>query len=217
MNGNVIVTVGRECGSEGRIIGEMLAKEMGVKCYNKELIALAAKESGLCEEIVASMDEKPTNSFLYSLVMDTYASNISSPYLNLPINQKVFLAQFEAIRNLAAKESCVIVGRCADYALEDDKDVFSVFITANLEDKIKYIREQYDVSEVKAKDIIIKNDKKRSNYYNYYSNKKWGDSRSYNLCVNSSILGLEGTVKTILNCLEFKRQQSEVKEASELL
>lgn len=213
MNGNIIVTIGRECGSEGRIIGEMLAKEMGVKCYNKELIALAAKESGLCEEIVANMDEKPTNSFLYSLVMDTYANNISSPYLNLPINQKVFLAQFEAIRNLAAKESCVIVGRCADYALEDDKDVFSVFITANLEDKIQYIREEYNVSETKAKDIIIKNDKKRSNYYNYYSNKKWGDSRSYNLCVNSSVLGLEGTVQTILNCLEFKRLQKESKEA----
>lgn len=207
MNGNTIVTIGRECGSEGRIIGKKVAERMGVKCYDKELIALAAKESGLCEEIVANMDEKPTNSFLYSLVMDTYSNNLSSPYLNLPINQKVFLAQFEAIRNLAARESCVIVGRCADYALEDDKDVFSVFISGNMEDKIKYIREAYDVSEAKAKDIIVRNDKKRSNYYNYYSNKKWGDSRSYNICLNSSVLGLDGTVDVILKCLELKKAQ----------
>lgn len=207
MNGNTIVTIGRECGSEGRIIGKKVAERMGVKCYDKELIALAAKESGLCEEIVANMDEKPTNSFLYSLVMDTYSNNLSSPYLNLPINQKVFLAQFEAIRNLAARESCVIVGRCADYALEDDRDVFSVFISGNMEDKIKYIREAYDVSEAKAKDIIVRNDKKRSNYYNYYSNKKWGDSRSYNICLNSSVLGLDGTVDVILKCLELKKAQ----------
>ncbi len=207
MNGNTIVTISRECGSEGRIVGMKLAEKMGVKCYDKELIALAAKESGLCEDIIAKMDEKPTNSFLYSLVMDTYSNNLSSPYLNLPMNQKVFLAQFEAIRKLASRESCVIVGRCADSALEDDRDVFSVFISGNMGDKIQYIKEAYQVSEAKARDIIVRNDKKRSNYYNYYSNKKWGDARSYNICLNTSVLGLDGTVDIILKCLEWKKKQ----------
>ena len=115
MADKLIVTIGRQTGSGGRKIGQMLAERLGVKCYDKELLDRAAKESGLCRELFENNDEKPTNSFLYSLVMDTYSLGYSSsPYVDMPINQKIFLAQFDTIRNLASAESCVIVGRCAD-------------------------------------------------------------------------------------------------------
>ena len=116
--GHEVYTIGREFGSRGKVIGKKLAERLGIKFYDKELLQQAAKESGFCEEIFENHDEKPTNSFLYSLVMDTYsAGNYSSaPFLDMPLNHKVFLAQFDAIKSIAEKESCVIVGRCADYA-----------------------------------------------------------------------------------------------------
>lgn len=199
MKGNLVITIGRQCGSKGRQIGQRLAEKMGVKCYDKELLSLAAKESGLCEEIFETHDEKPTSSFLYSLVMDTYSMGYTnSGFLDMPLNHKVFLAQFDAIKSLAEKESCVIVGRCADYALADFPNTVTVFITGDDEDKIPWLMECYQVDAAKAKDIMVKTDKKRSSYYNYYSSKKWGDAKGYDLCINSSALGLEGTVDAIL-------------------
>ena len=130
MTNNLIITIGRQCGSGGKLIGEMLAEKMGVKCYDKELLAMAAKHSGLCEELFEKHDERPTSSFLYSLVMDSYSMGYTaSGYSDMPINHKIFLAQFDTIKKLADEASCVIVGRCADYALEDYPNVVSVFIT----------------------------------------------------------------------------------------
>ena len=178
---------------------EQVAEKLGVKCYDKELLALAAKESGLCEELFQSHDEKPTKSFLYSLVMDSYSFGYtSSGYMDMPINHKIFLAQFEAIKALADREPCVIVGRCADYALEDYPNRVSIFVTGDDKAKIKRLAERNNVTEAKAKEIMMKTDKERSSYYNYYSSKKWGDVRSYDLCVNSSVLGIEGTVDLII-------------------
>ena len=202
MNGNIIVTIGRECGSQGRVIGQLLAEKLGVKCYDKELLTVAAQNSGMCEEVFEMHDEKPTRSFLYSLASENYAMGFASGYLDMPLNHKVFLAQFNTIKSLAAQESCVIVGRCADYALTDDPETTSIFITANMEDKIKYICENYGKTPEKAPDVIRKNDKQRSSYYNYFTNKKWGDSRGYDLCINRSILGIEGTVDLIYNFLK---------------
>ncbi|MBQ8729651.1 MAG: cytidylate kinase-like family protein, partial [Lachnospiraceae bacterium] len=118
MSNNLVITIGREYGSGGREIGKKLAEKLGVKCYDRELLERAAKESGICEELFFNHDEKPTNSFLYSLVMDTYAFGHSAN-IEMPLNQKVFLAQFDTIKKIAKEESCVIVGRCADYVLED--------------------------------------------------------------------------------------------------
>ena len=127
MMGNLVITIGRECGSAGRLIGQKLAADLGVKCYDKELLTLAAKNSGLCEELFKTHDEKPTSSFLYSLVMDTYSLGYNtSAYMDMPINHKIFLAQFDTIKKLAEEESCVIVGRCADYALADYPNTVSV-------------------------------------------------------------------------------------------
>lgn len=125
MNGNYVITIGREFGSGGREIGRILAEKLNIKCYDKELLALSAKESGLSEELFKFNDEKPTNSFLYSLVMDTYSMGYSgSSYMDVPMNQKIFMAQYECIKKLAEQESCIIVGRCADYALKICPDLY---------------------------------------------------------------------------------------------
>lgn len=198
MSGNLIITIGRECGSGGRHIGQKLAEVMGVKCYDKELLNLAAKNSGLCRELFETHDEKPTSSFLYSLVMDTYSLGYTnSAYMDMPINHKIFLAQFDTIKKLASEESCVIIGRCADYALAEFPNVVTVFICADEDVKIKTLQERYQVSESQAKDIMVKTDKKRASYYNYYSSKRWGDSKSYDLCINSSKIGMDGAINVI--------------------
>lgn len=202
---NSIITIGREFGSGGKEIGEKLAEALDVKCYDKELLAEAAKGSGFCQEIFQAHDERPTNSFLYSLVMDTYSMGYySNPYLDMPLDQRLFLAQFEAIKRIANEGPCVIVGRCADYALCNYSNCISVFIHAPLEDRIERICKKKQISENAAKDLIIKTDKKRASYYNFYSNKKWGDASSYNLSINSSVLGIDKTVDLIRDFIDIK-------------
>ena len=202
---NEIYTIGREFGSYGKQVGEKLSARLGIKFYDKELLQKAAKDSGFCEEIFENHDEKPTNSFLYSLVMDTYsAGNYSAaPFLDMPLNHKVFLAQFDSIKKIAENESCVIVGRCADYALASNPNCLNVFIRADMEDRIKRISKRMDLTENKAKDMIQKKDKQRAIYYNYYTSKKWGDSRSYDLCLNTSKVSVEDCVELILAYRKF--------------
>ena len=201
---NQIYTIGREFGSGGQYVGEELAKRLGIKLYDKELLQQAAKDSGFCEEIFENHDEKPTNSFLYSLVMDTYSVNgySTASFLDMPLNHKVFLAQFETIKKIAERESCVIVGRCADYALADHPDCINTFIKADMSSRIKMISKRANITENKAKDMIQKQDKQRASYYNYYTSKKWGDSKSYDLCLDSSKLGIDGCVDMILKFRE---------------
>ncbi len=201
---NQIYTIGREFGSGGQYVGEELAKRLGIKLYDKELLQQAAKDSGFCEEIFENHDEKPTNSFLYSLVMDTYSVNgySTASFLDMPLNHKVFLAQFETIKKIAERESCVIVGRCADYALADHPDCINTFIKADMNSRIKMISKRANITENKAKDMIQKQDKQRASYYNYYTSKKWGDAKSYDLCLDSSKLGIDGCVDMILKFRE---------------
>lgn len=200
---NTVITIGRQFGSAGREIGEKVAEYFGIKYYDKELLTRAAQESGFCEEMIQNHDEKPTNSFLYNLVMDTYSFGYNtSSFVDMPISHKVFLAQFDTIKKIADEEPCVIVGRCADYALADKKNVIHLFIYADEATKIQRIMEKYNLTESKARDMIIKKDKQRQSYYNYYSSKKWGRADSYDLCINSSVLGVEGTVKLIAQYVE---------------
>ena len=201
---NKIYTIGREFGSGGREVGEKLAAKLGIKLYDKELLQQAAKDSGFCEEIFENHDEKPTNSFLYSLVMDTYSVSgySAAPFLHMPLNHKVFLAQFETIKKIAEKESCVIVGRCADYALSDNPDCINIFIHADLDVRIKNVSRNLNITENKARDIINKTDKQRASYYNYYTSKKWGDSKSYNLSLDAGKLGTDNCVEMILKFRE---------------
>ena len=209
---NMVITIGRQYGSAGLEIGKKLAEELGVQIYDKEMLKRAAKESGICEEIFETHDEKPTSSFLYSLVMDTYSLGYSSTgYANMPINHKVFIAQFDTIKRIASEGPCVLVGRCADYALEDRKDVINIFIYADMEHRIRRIARKYDLTDAKAKDTIQKTDKKRAGYYNYYTNKEWGDAKGYDLCLNSAKLGIDGTVNAILEYLKIRSECNDAK------
>lgn len=189
---HLVITIGRELGSAGREIGFHLSRKLGIKCYDEELLALASKESGMCEELFEANDEKPNHSFLYNLVMDMNSFGYSS--MDMPISQKVFLAQFNTIKNLAEKESCIIVGRCADYALENEEHMISVFIHGNLDTRVKRIMEKRQLDEDAARNLIAKTDKTRASYYNYYTSKKWGESKSYTLSIDSGALGIDGTV-----------------------
>ena len=200
-----IITIGRQFGSGGREIGEKLALKLGIPFYDKDLLKRAAKESGLCEEIFENFDEKPSSSFLYSLVMDPYSLGYSNNGYDLPLNHKVFLAAFDTIKKIADEGSCVIVGRCADYALQDYDNVLNVFVHAPLEDRIKRISAKYELSESKAKDMIYKKDKQRASYYNYYSSSKWADIKNYDLTINSSHLGIDQTVEVIAGIAQRNR------------
>ncbi len=205
MAANTVITIGRQFGSGGREVGLRLAEELGIKCYDKELLDRAAKDSGICQELFEHHDEKPTNSFLYSLVMDTYSFGYSSAaFADMPINHKVFLAQFDAIKKIASEESCVMVGRCADYALAENPDAISVFIHADLDKRIARITRKYELTSAAAKDRIQKTDKQRASYYNYYTSKKWGDATSYHLSLDSGVLGIEGCVDMIKHAIEIK-------------
>lgn len=200
---NTVVTIGRQYGSAGREIGKMVAEYFDIPFFDKELLTRAAKESGFCEEMIQNHDERPTNSFLYNLVMDTYSFCYNnSSFVDMPISHKVFLAQFDTIKKIADEGPCVIVGRCADYALADRNNVVDIFIYGNEECKVRRIMEKYELTENKARDMIIKKDKQRQSYYNYYSSKKWGRADSYDLCINSSVLGVNGTVKLIIQYIE---------------
>lgn len=202
---NTIITIGRQFGSGGREIGEKLAEHFGIKYYDKELINRVAKESGFCKEIIENNDERPTSSFLYNLVMDTYSFGYnSSSFVDMPISHKIFLAQFDTIKSIADEGPCVIVGRCADYALAERDNVVNVFICANEECKIKRILERHkDVtSESKAREMMNKKDKQRQSYYNYYASSKWGNANTYDMTINSSVLGIDGTVKLIAQFVE---------------
>lgn len=208
-----VFTIGREYGSGGKDIGIKLAQRLGVKCYDRELLELSAQNSDFCEEIFENHDEKPTNSFLYSLVMDSHSfGGYATPsFYEMPLNQKIFLAQFETIKKIASAESCVIVGRCADYALQDYPNCINVFVHADAPFKINHIMEGFKVDEDTAKDLIKKTDKKRASYYNYYTSKDWGDSRSYDLTLSASDLGIDGSVELIMQYWELKKKNAEMK------
>ena len=207
-----IITIGRQYGSAGREIGSLVADALDIKLYDRDMLNRAAQESGISKELFETHDEKPTNSFLYSLVMDTYSLGYSSgSYTDMPINHKIFLAQFEAIKKIADEGPCILVGRCADYALENYENCISVFIHADIDSRIRRIARRYDVSDSKAKDMIAKTDKKRNSYYDYYTNKRWSDAQSYELCLTSSDLGIKGTAQMIVNYVELKESLTDKK------
>ena len=192
----MVITVGRQYGSGGREIGTMLAERLGFTYYDDLLLKKAAEESGLCEELFHSFDERP-KSFLYSIALDPYSFSMSGLGSRGSIEQQVYLATYDTIKKLADKGPCVLIGRCADYALKDRSDVINLFITAPLDNRVERVAKRNGISPDEAKDRIRKTDKSRASYYNFYSGKEWGDARSYDLCIDSSLLGVEGTVELL--------------------
>ena len=203
MQKSLIITIGRQFGSGGHEIGEKLAKKLGIKFYDKELIKLIAKQSGMCEKVLESYDEKPTNSLLYSIVMDIYPSVM---YTGPTIDQQIYQANYDTIRKLADGEPCVIVGRCADYILRDHPELVSVFIHANSDFRAARIAEEYKLPDAKVRDLLVKTDKKRASYYNFQSEKQWGAASSYNLCIESSEVGIDGAVDLIMDYVNYKKK-----------
>ena len=204
----MVITVGRQYGSGGREIGTMLAEKLGFAYYDDLLLKEAAKESGLCEELFRSFDERP-KSFLYSVAMDPYSFSMNHVTPKGSIEQQIYLATYDTIKKLAEKGSCVLIGRCADYALKDRDDVINLFITAPLENRIARVARRNGISEDEARERIKKTDKSRASYYNYYSSKDWGDAKSYDLCIDSSLLGIEGTVELLEKLICIKSSKAE--------
>ncbi len=205
---NRIINIGRQLGSGGREIGKLLAERYQIACYDKELIRMAAKESGLCPELFEKADERNQRSiiggFFGSLRVPFFNDNTlsNSYYLS---NHTLFKIQSDVIREIADKESCIFVGRCADYILREHPGCINIFVSASDDDRIARICNYSNVNAQKAAELMKEGDSKRADYYNFYSTKQWGYAPSYDLCINSSILGIEKTVDFIDNFIQQKR------------
>lgn len=198
MSNNFIITIGRQFGSGGREIGEALAKKLNIPYYDKELISIAAKESGVDAEVFDHVDERATNSLLYSLSMGLYSfGNSFNNSADLPVNDRLYILQHQIIKKLADEGSCVIVGRCADYILKGRDNCVNIFIHADMDYRKKRAIETHDVKPNKAEQIINKTDKVRANYYSFYSGQKWGLAQNYDLCIDSSKLTTDQAVELI--------------------
>lgn len=191
-----IINIGRSLGSGGRAIGHILAKEFDIAYYDREILNLAAKESGFCPEVFERSDEK--NRFLRTLgnIIPFFGGG-STYYNNELSNENLFRLQSEAIRKAAADHSCIFIGRCADYVLRDFPRCVNVFITADMADRISSVVKRNDCTENEARSIIERGDKERADFYNFYSSGTWGAASTYHLCINSSVLGIDRTAEYI--------------------
>lgn len=184
-----IITIAREYGSGGRIIAQKVAEKLGLVYYDNEVIDLAARELGIDVDTIRKVSEVKTSSFMYSM---------SSTTFTLPLNDQVFAMQSKIIRHLATHDDCIIVNGCADYILEDFDDVFTVFIHAPFESRVRRVKEDYKEEHEDIKKFVMKKDKNRSNYYNYYTTKKWGQLKNFDLTINSD-LGLDEIADIIVS------------------
>lgn len=208
MKNKVIITIARQFGSGGREIGEKLALKLEIPYYDKSLIHLAAKDSGIDEDLFDFADEKAYHSFWTASVGNNcFYGNRISPFNEMPMNDKLFLIQSNIIKKLADDGSCVIVGRCADSILRDDPKAISVFIHSSEQDRLDRIIHSYGIESKDARDVMIKTDKRRAAYYNYYSGEKWGRADNYDLSINSGAVGIEGAVDLIIKFAELKSEE----------
>ena len=199
MSKKILITIARQFGSGGREIGERIAKLLGIPLIDKELIKDAAAKGEISEEIIKNSDESAANSLLYTLAM---GSNVLGTTIHfgykMPINDKLFILQSEAIKNYAAKGSCVIIGRCADYVLRDEPSLFRIFIYGDLDHRRERVKERHpELKSSQVIDVINKTDKRRASYYNFYTGNKWGKYDNYDMAINSSTFGIDETAELI--------------------
>lgn len=201
MEKKMIICIGRQFGSGGKEIGELVAKKLGIPCYDKEIINEMSKKSGVSKELLESYDERPTNSFLYSLSIGSYSSHIDiiNNISDLPLSDKIFIIQSDTIKSLAST-SCVFVGRCAEYVLNENPDVFSVFIHADFDHRVDRVMSKQGIKKDEASALIKKMDKKRASYHNYYCETRWGEASAYDLCINSKC-NIEYAANIIISAL----------------
>ena len=206
MSGNYVINIGRQLGSGGKDIGERLAARLGIDFYDKELINLASEESGLCREFFEKADEKASQGIIGGLfgMRFPFISDGAMPCTNCLSNDALFKVQSDVIRQLADEKSCLFIGRCADYILRDYPNCVNIFISASHSSRIARLCAAHSVSEEEAENMMNKEDKKRSEYYNYYSYKTWGAAATYHLCIDSSVLGIEKTIDFIEEFVKLK-------------
>ncbi len=196
----MIITIGRQHGSSGREIARLLAEKLNYKCYDKEIVDEAANHSDFSRDLIDAFDEKRMSAFI--LHAGGYGLNE-----NFRLNMQVVSAQFDAMRNIAEKGNCIFVGRCADYILRDHDDLISVFILGDMDERLKCLERRQGLDETEARKKIKEVDKDRSSFYRYYSDQTWGDAQNYDMCINSSKLGVEGTVQVILDYIKVRGLQ----------
>ena len=205
------ITIGREKGSGGLEIAQKLSEEFGIPQYNKQLIDKAAKESGLCKELFAEIDEKRGSKFISGFFSGIMGSLYSEYGTSSGINrEELFRIQSDSIIKIANEGSAIFIGRCADYILRDRDNCLNVFITASADDRVERLLEHNKIKDAEKysredmKELLEKSDRKRENYYNYFTYKQWGAASSYDLCLNSSLLGIDGCVKIISDIIKEK-------------
>ena len=207
MKNPLIITIGREYGSAGREIGEKVAKKLGIAYYDKKLIDMAAEKSGLSGEYIEQHEQRSQNSFLSSFAASaTYTGGFFSAQ-SLPLSESIFITEAQIIRDIAEKESAVIVGRCADYILAGRENTINIFIYAPMEDRVARIMRLYQLDESAAMKQLAASDKERGNHYFRYTDQKWGKAQNYDLCVNSSLMGVDKTVDMICDLAKIEERQ----------
>lgn len=200
---NYIVTIARQYGSGGRAVGQKLAELAGYKFYDNNLITLAAQKSGLSTDALNNVDEKAANSLLYTLALGSSIYNHGIQQVNVPINDKLFVVQSEIIKELAnVNEGAVVVGRCADYVLAGRPNLVRVYICADFDVRVKNVMEKHELTQAQAKDLIVKTDKRRANYYSYYTGEKWGKADKYDLVVATDRIGCDVAAELIFDYIQ---------------
>lgn len=199
-----VITIGRELGSGGKIIGERLAQMLNIPIYDRRLIKMAAQESGFNPDLFRDADERAGNGVVFTLLRAaaTPFSSLSNLYNNSVSNESLFQIQSDIICDKAKSENCIIVGRCADYILRKHPRHLNIFIRANMDDRIQRVRDREMLSVDEAKEMIAIEDRKRAEYHDLYCETNWGDSRAYDLCVNSSLLGIDATAQFLLDYIK---------------
>jgi cytidylate kinase len=180
----MIITIGREYGSGGHEIGQKLSEHYQIPFYDKDALIKEAKERGFYDEIISFYDEKPVNSFLYALAMNTYSDHIGK-------------MQFDLIRSITKEDSCILIGRCGNYIFRDRADAVSVFTHADIDKRVRRVRDVYGVDPKNLKDVIVKTDKSRAYFHKFYTEQDWGDSRNYDLAINSGAIGIDASIELI--------------------
>ncbi|MBE5815296.1 MAG: cytidylate kinase-like family protein [Clostridiales bacterium] len=210
MQNQLIITIGREYGSGGRELGELLAKRLGIAYYDKEILARAAQESGICEEVMEAHDEKGALRSLLGASASLGGAMSGVGYgMQMPMNQRIFQAQFDAITQLAAEGPCVFVGRCADYVLRGRPNVTHVFVYASEEHKTERIMRVMGVDADKARELIKKTDKQRKSYYNFYADGNWGMRSNYDLMLRTDGHSLEELVELVAAYAHIKMETAQ--------
>lgn len=208
VNMSLVITIGRQFGSGGRDVGQKVADALGIPFYDKELVEMATEKSNISKEALEEVDERATSSFLYSLAGGNYSlRGINAPlYYEMPLNDKLFIAQSDVIKSVAQKGDCVIVGRCADYVLENEEkvDLLNIFVYGSVDYRAKRVMDALGLSQAKARDRVIKTDKQRRTYYNYYASKDWGVMSNYDLCLNTEKIGIDAAADLVVNFAKSK-------------